>query len=132
MESPQRDPRPPTLPTTIHAGPDSTHDETDYHLPILQLNAIPISPRIALYAPSYPIPASPIRSGPDIAHGCPFRKALSGRTWHHIMPYYATQISTVLHHRDMDNITLHMPYHDLQSENQKDSKMPHPDRKSVV
>lgn len=42
------------------------------------------------------------------------------------MPYYATQSSIVLHHRDMDNITLHMPYHDLQSENQKDSKMSHP------
>ena len=126
MESPQRDPRPTTLPTTIQAGPDSTHDELAYHLPILHLDAIPISPRIALYAPSYPIPASPIRSGPDIAHGCPFRKSISGRTWHRIMPHYATQSRTVLHHIYTDHITPSMPYYDPHSENQKDSKMSHP------
>ena len=45
MESPQRDPRPPTLPTT-QAGPDATHDETDYHLLILRLDAIQISPEL--------------------------------------------------------------------------------------
>lgn len=126
MESPQRDPRPTTLPTTIQAGPDSTHDELAYHLPILHMDAIPISPRISLYAPSYPIPASPIRSGPDIAHGCPSRNALSGRTWHHIRPDYATQSRTVLHHRDTDRITPSMPDYDPQSENQKDSKMSPP------
>ena len=127
MESPQRDPRPlPTLPTTSQAGPGSTHYEPAYHLPILRMDAIQISPRIALYAPSYPIPAPPIHSGHDIAHGCLFRKALSGRTWHHIMPYYATQSRTVLPHRDTDRITPSMPYHDPHSENQKDSKMPHP------
>ena len=46
MESPQRDPRPPTLPTTIQAGPDSTHDDADYHLLILRSDAIQISPEL--------------------------------------------------------------------------------------
>ena len=46
MESPQRDPRPPTLPTTIHAGPDSMHAETDYHLPILRMDTLLISPEL--------------------------------------------------------------------------------------
>lgn len=126
MESPQRDPRPSTLPTTIQAGPDSTHDETDYHLPILRLDAIPISPRIALYAPSYPIPASPIHACPDIMQGCPFGNALSGCTWHNIRPDYATHSRAVLHHIDMYRITPSVPDYDKQSKNQKDSKMSHP------
>lgn len=46
MESPRRDPRPPTLPTTIHAGPDSTHDESAYHILISRMDAIPISPEL--------------------------------------------------------------------------------------
>ena len=46
MESPQRDPRPPTLPTTIHEGPDSMHAETDYHLLILRPDALQISPEL--------------------------------------------------------------------------------------
>ena len=46
MESPQRDPRPPTLPTTIQAGPDSMHAETDYHLLILRPDALQISPEL--------------------------------------------------------------------------------------
>ena len=40
MESPQRDPRPHTLPTTIQEGPDSMHAETDYHLPILRMGTL--------------------------------------------------------------------------------------------
>ena len=125
MESPQRDPWHPTLPTTIREGPDATHDETDYHLLIFRLYYIKISPRIALYAPSYHPHTSPIHSGPDIAQRCPFRNALSGCTWHHIRPDYETQSRTVLHHRDTDRITSSMLYHDPQSENQKDSKMLH-------
>ena len=46
MESPQRDPRPPTLPTTIQEGPDSMHAETDYHLLILRPDALQISPEL--------------------------------------------------------------------------------------
>ena len=46
MESPQRDPRPPTLPTTIQEGPDSMHAETDYHLPILRMGTLLISPEL--------------------------------------------------------------------------------------
>lgn len=86
----------------------------------------PDIPRIAPYAPSYHIQTSPIHACPDIMQGCPFRKALSGRTWQHIRPNYAPHRRTVLHHIDMRHITLHMPYHDPQSENQKDSKMSHP------
>ena len=37
---------PPTLPTTIQAGPDSTHDDADYHLLILRSDAIQISPEL--------------------------------------------------------------------------------------
>ena len=48
MESPQRDPRPPTLPTTIQAGPDATHDESAYHLPILRMYALLISPELRI------------------------------------------------------------------------------------
>ena len=48
MESPQRDPRPPTLPTTIQAGPDATHDEPAYHLPILRMYALLISPELRI------------------------------------------------------------------------------------
>lgn len=125
MESPQRDPRPTTLPTTSQAGPGSTPYEPAYHIPILRIGTLLISPIIALKASSYPILASPIHAGPDIMQGCPSRKALSGRTWHNIRPDYATQSRTVLHHRDTDRITPSMPYHDPHSENQKDSKMPH-------
>ena len=48
MESPQRDPRPPTLPTTIQAGPDSMHAETDYHLLILRPDVLLISPELRI------------------------------------------------------------------------------------
>ena len=48
MESPQRDPRPPTLPTTIQAGPDATHYGPAYHLPILRMDALLISPELLL------------------------------------------------------------------------------------
>ena len=48
MESPQRDPRPPTLPTTIQAGPDATHYGPAYHLPILRMYALLISPELRI------------------------------------------------------------------------------------
>ena len=125
MESPQRDPRPPTLPTTIQSGPDATHAETDYHLLILRKDTFQIPLIIVLDAPSYNLQISPIHAGPDTEQGCASGKALSGCTWHHIRTDYEPHSRTVLHHIDMRHITLHMPYHDPQSENQKDSKMSH-------
>ena len=126
MESPQRDPRPPH-PTYHHPVRSWRHACRDrLPSPDIAQGHFPDITRIALDAPSYPILASPIHAGPDIAQGCPSRKALSGRTWHHIRPDYAPHRRTVLHHIDMRHITPFMPYHDPQSENQKDSKMSHP------
>ena len=126
MESPQRDPLPPyptlyppTLPTTIHAGPDPTHDESAYHILILHVDDIPISHRIALYASSYHLQTSPIPAGPNTEQGCASGKSLSGRTCRSIRPAHATQSRTVLHHRDTDRITSSMPYHDPQSKKAK-------------
>ena len=39
-------PMTPTLPTTIQAGPDATHDETDYHLLIFRMDTLLISPEL--------------------------------------------------------------------------------------
>ena len=119
MESPQRNPWPPTLPTTIQEGPDVVHAETDYHLLILRMDAIQISPWISLDASSYPILASPIHAGPDIMQVCKSMKALSGRTLHHIRPDYEPHSMTVLCHIDMCRITPSMPYHYLPSEKSK-------------
>ena len=119
MESPQRDPRPPTLPTTIHAGPDTTHDEPAYHLPILRMYALLISPRIALDAPSYHLQTSPIPAGPDTEQGCASGKALSVRTGHRIRPDYEQHSRTVLCHIDIGRITPSMPYNYLPSEKTK-------------
>ena len=49
MESPQRDPRPPHPTPTIQAGPDTTHGNTDYHLLILRMDAIQISPELRYF-----------------------------------------------------------------------------------
>ena len=46
MESPQRDPSPPALPTTIQVGPDATHGESAYPLLILRPDALQISPEL--------------------------------------------------------------------------------------
>ena len=72
-------------------------------------------PRIAFYAPSYHIQASPIHASPDTEQGCASGKALSGRTWHHIRPDYEPHSRTVLCHIDMRHITPSMPDYDLQS-----------------
>ena len=119
MESPQRDPWHPTLPTTIHAGPDSTHDEPAYHLMILRMNTLLISPIISPYASSYHLQTSPIHAGPDTEQVCPYRMALSGRTCRSIRPAHATQSRTVLHHRDTYRITSSMPYHEPQRKKAK-------------
>ena len=39
---------PPTLPTTIQAGPDATHYGPAYHLPILRMYALLISPELRI------------------------------------------------------------------------------------
>ena len=96
MESPQRDPRTPTLPTTIHEGPDSMHAETDYH-----------------------IQTSPIPAGPDTEQGCASGKALSVRTGHRIRPDYEQHSRTVLCHINIGRITPSMPYNYLPSEKTK-------------
>ena len=81
MESPQRDPRPPTLPTTIEAGPDSTHDEPAYHLPILRMDALLISPELLLLRP------------PTISRHHPFMPVLIlSRDAHLGRPYLSVQV----------------------------------------
>ena len=104
MESPQRDPRPPTLPTTIQAGPDATHYEPAYHLPILRMYALLISPELR------------ILRHPTISRHHPSMLVL---TLSSIRPAHATQSMTVLHHRDTDRITSSMPYHDPQRKKAK-------------
>ena len=111
MESPQRDPRtpPPTIPTT-QAGPDATHDELAYHLPILRLYALQISPELRFM------------SHPTISRHHPYLLVMIlSRDAHPGRPYLA-----VLRCIDTDRITSSMPDYDPQSENQKDSKMSHP------
>ena len=84
MESPQRDPRPPTLPTNIQAGPDATHDEPAYHLLILRMYAIQISTELHY-----------IRH-PTISRHHPFILVLtSRRDAHPGMPYLAVLGTTL-------------------------------------
>lgn len=84
MESPQRDPRPPTLSTTIQVGPDATHDETDYHLMILRMDAIQISPELRYML------------HPTISRHHPYTPFLAScRDAHPGMPYLAV-LSTAL------------------------------------
>lgn len=106
MESPQRDPRPTTLPTTSQEGPGSTPYEPAYHIPILRMGTLHTSPIIALKASSYPILASPIHAGPDIMLGCPSGRpylAVLGTTLglitrHRAGQYCTTEIRTVSRH----------------------------------
>lgn len=81
MESPQRDPRPHTPPTTIQAGFDTTHDETDYHLLILRRDAIQIPPELLLMRhPTISMhhPFMPVLTPFQNSHpGSPYRAVLS-------------------------------------------------------
>ena len=127
MESPQRDPRPPTLPTTIQVGPDATHDESAYHILISRMDAIQIPPELR-----YMLHSTISRHHQSILVLTSCRYAHTG--W----PYLAvlgTTLGPITRHREgqycttyiyMGHITLYMPYHDPQSKNQKDSKMSHP------
>ena len=118
MESPQRDQRPPTLPTTIQAGPDATHDEPAYHLPILRMYALLISPELRLLRHptiSRHHPSMLVLTLSRYARtGWPYLAVLVS-----IRPAHATQSRTVLHRRDTDRITSSMPYHDPQRKKAK-------------
>lgn len=99
MESPQRVPRPPpTLPTT-QAGPDSTHDELAYHLPILRMYAIQISPELrhmrhpTLYQHHPYMPA--LTSYMDAHPGMPYHDPLSEK---HKDSKMSHPLYTQLHH----------------------------------
>lgn len=126
MESPQRDPWHPTLPTTIHAGPDSTHDETDYHLPILRMYAIQISPELRYMR------------HPTLYQHHPYMPAMTScRDAHPGMPYLAvpgTTLGPITCHRagqycitEIRTISCHLcPITTRRAKRQKDSKMSHP------
>ena len=98
MESPQRDPRPPTLPATIQAGPDATHDESAYPLLILRPDAIQISPElrfmrhptISRHHPSLPFLASCRYAHPGIPYLAVLGAVLGPITLHIAGPYCTT------------------------------------------
>ena len=98
MESPQRDPRPPTPPTTIQEGPDATHDESAYHLPILRVDAIQIStelrfmrhPTISRHHPSMPFLTSCRDAHPGIPYLAVLGAVLGPITLHIAGPYCTT------------------------------------------
>ena len=103
MESPQRDPRPPTLPTIIQAGPDSTHDETDYNLLILLPDAIQISPElpkmrhptISWHHPPMLVLTSLWDAHPGMTYLAVLGEALGPITRDRAGQYFTTEIRTV-------------------------------------
>ena len=107
MESPQRDPRPPpTLPTTIQAGPDATHYGPAYHLPILRMYALLISPElrfmrhptISRHHPSMPFLTSCRDAHPGIPYLAVLGAVLGPITLHRAGQYCTTEIRTVSRH----------------------------------
>ena len=99
MESPQRDPRPPpTLPNTIQAGPDAAHDEPAYHLPILRLDALKMSPElrfmrhptISRHHPSMPFLTSCRDAHPGMPYLAVLGAVLCPITLHIAGPYCTT------------------------------------------
>ena len=106
MESPQRDPRPPTLPTTIQAGPDATHYGPSYHLLILRPDAIQISPElrfmrhptISRHHPSPPFLTSCRDAHPGIPYLAVLGAVLGPHTRHRAGQYCTTEIRTVSRH----------------------------------
>ena len=103
MESPQRDPRPPTLPTTIQVGPDATHDETDYHLMILRMEAIQISTELRYMHHStisrhhlfMLVLTSLWDAHPGMTYLAVLGEALGPITRHRAGQYFTTEIRTV-------------------------------------
>ena len=126
MESPQRDPRPPTLPTTIQAGPDATHYGPAYHLPILRMYALLISPELRILRHptiSRHHPSMLVLTLSRYAHtGCPYLAVLVAvlgpHTRHRAGQYCTTEIRTVSRHL--------CPITTRREKRQKDSKMSHP------
>ena len=127
MESPQRDPRPPpTLPTTIQAGPDATHYGPAYHLPIFRMSALLISPELRIRRhPSISghHPSMPVLTLSRYAHtGWPYLAVLVAvlgpHTRHRAGQYCTTEIRTVSRHL--------CPITTSREKRQKDSKMSHP------
>ena len=102
MESSQRDPRPPALPTTIQVGPDATHDEPAYHLLILRMYAIQIStelryvrhPTISRHHPFILVPTSRRDANPGRPYLAVLGTALGPITRHRAVQYCATDIWT--------------------------------------
>ena len=118
MESPQRDPRPPTLPTTIQAGPDATHDESAYPLLISPELRIMRHPTISRHHPSMLV-----LTLSRYAHtGWPYLAVLGAVlgpiTLHIAGQYCTTEIRTVSRHL--------CPITTRREKRQKDSKMSHP------
>ena len=126
MESPQRDPRPPTLPTTIQAGPDATHDESAYPLLILRPDAIQISPELRFMrhptiSRHHPYLLFLILSR-DAHLGRPYLAAL-GTTLGPITSNIAGQYCTT----EIRTVSRHLcPITTRREKRQKDSKMSHP------
>ena len=126
MESPQRDPRPPTLPPTIQAGPDATHDESAYPLLILRPDAIQISPELRILRHptiSRHHPSMLVLTLSRYAHtGCPYLAVLVAvlgpHTRHRAGQYCTTEIRAVSRHL--------CPITTRREKRQKDSKMSHP------
>lgn len=96
---------PPTLPTT-QAGPDATHGEPAYHLPILRLDALQISPELRFMSHPTISRHHPyvlvLTSRMDAHSGRPYLAvlgtALCPITRHRAGQYCTTEIRTVSRH----------------------------------
>ena len=103
MESPQKGPMTPTLPTTIQVGTDSAHDEPAYHILILRMDAIQISPELryirhpTLYQhhPSMLVLTSLWDAHPGMTYLAVLGEALGPITRHRAGQYFTTEIRTV-------------------------------------
>ena len=126
MESPRRDPCPPTPPATIQACPDTTHGEPAYHLLILRLDAIQIStelrfmrhPTISRHHPSMLVLTLSRYAHTGWPYLAVLVAVLGPHTRHRAGQYCTTEIRTVSRHL--------CPITTRREKRQKDSKMSHP------
>ena len=116
-------PKTPHHTATIQAGPDSTHEEPDYYLPILRMYAIQISPELRYM------------HHPTLYQHHPYMLALTScigavqecPIWPYLALHYA-----LLRDTEQDSTSPHRygPYHAIYAlsrpAEQKDSKMSHP------